>query len=348
MPSSRLISWLPTVFVLLLALAQVVRDVLPAVVHIRTPERPMRPPGYQDPYQYFFQQPIPAGASSFPLGTGFMIQPRGYVVTSFQVIDGAQQLEVVSQQKKTWKARLVGGDRASDLALLKIEGTSQIPTLDFGDSQRILAGEAVLVIGFPLGFQPLMLTGGIAAKGNVLGAGAFNRHILLDVPTHPGVAGGPVIDLRGRVIGLATYTSEGPPHLGFVFPSAQLQDLVKDLVRHGRVVRPWLGLVARSLVTVDSIAEVYDPSIRSGLLVDNLIIDGPAAKAGLQVGDLLLTAGTVTLHEIVQLHDQLARMKAGERLAFKVFRRKQGFVTITVTLSDIPSAEDLPQTPDLL
>ncbi len=327
---------------------EILRDVLPAVVHIQSSERPLRPPAYLSPEQYFFKSPSPQGASVFPLGTGFLIKPQGYCVTSYQVIDGAQSFEVITADKRRIKASLLGGDRTIDLAVLKLEGAGRIATLDFADSDKAGLGDPLLLIGQGMGFQPFLSSGMLAAKGHVLGSGPYDRHFVLDFVTHPGNAGGPVIDSRGRVVGLASYVDQGPPHLGFALPSKLLQTSLRELIRHGKVLRAWLGMVGKSLTSMENFSEVHDSNVRAGVLVENLIVDAPAAQSGLQVGDLVVAAADKPLRDFAQLQDLLTDRKAGEQLTLKIYRRKQGFVTIKVLLGAIPSATDLPVTDNLL
>jgi S1-C subfamily serine protease len=326
---------------------EVAAQVEPSVVHIQTKERPLRPANGSDPYAYFFQSQPPQNSSSFPLGTGFLIQPAGYCVTSFQIVDGVQRLEIITTQKKRYAAEYVGGDRQSDLALLRIKDAKGLRTLDFADSQRVAVGDPVLGFGFPLGFKPFMTSGMIASRGQVMGASPFDAHFMLDLPTHPGNLGGPLVDTRGRVIGLLAASGSGPAQLGFALPSRALQSLIQDLIKHGKLHKPWLGLVARNLPSLDSVAELYDPSIRAGVLVDNLIVEGPAAKASLQVGDLILSLGEQTIQNIGDLQSFLRKSRPGDRVTAKVFRRRAGQIKIPIQLGEIPSAQDLPQQADL-
>jgi S1-C subfamily serine protease len=325
----------------------IVAQVEPSVVHIQTRERPLRPANGTDPYFHFFQSQPPQNSTSFPLGTGFLIQPAGYVLTSFQIVDGLQRLEIITTQKKRYAAEYVGGDRQSDLALLRIKDAKGLRTLDFADSGAVRTGDPVLGFGFPLGFKPLVTSGMIAARGQVMGAGPFDAHFMLDLPTHPGNLGGPLVDTRGRVIGLLTSPGAGLSHFGFALPSRLMQALIQDLIKNGKLQRPWLGLVARNLPSLDSVAELYDPSIRAGVLVDNLIVEGPAARATLQVGDLILSLGEQKIQNIGDLQVFLRSKKPGDRVNAKVFRRRAGQVNILIQLGEIPGAQDLPQERDL-
>ncbi|WP_141732036.1 S1C family serine protease [Oligoflexus tunisiensis] len=326
---------------------EVVTQIEPSVVHIQSKERPLRPANGTDPYAWFFQSQPPQNSTSFPLGTGFLIQPAGYCVTSFQIVDGLQHLEIITTQKKRYAAEYVGGDRQSDLALLRIKDAKGLRTLDFADSDRVRAGDPVLGFGFPLGFKPMVTSGMIAARGQVMGAGPFDAHLMLDLPTHPGNLGGPLVDTRGRVIGLLAAPGGNLARLGFALPSRVMQRLIQDLIRDGKLSRPWLGLVARNLPSLDSVAELYDPSIRAGVLVDNLIVEGPAARASLQVGDLILSLGEQKIQNISDLQDFLRKSKPGQRVQAKVFRRRAGQVNIPIQLGEIPGAQDLPQERDL-
>ncbi len=328
----------------------VMRDVIAGVGHVSSPERPLQPNGFLSPYQYLFQSPAPEGTGSYPLSSGFLIKPTGTFVTSFRAIDGAHHLEVTGTDKRRWRAKLIGADRALDLAVLKLEaGKGASPgSLDFGDSEKLVLGDKLMAVGQPLGFEAFVSEGTLAAKGNVLGSGLYNRFLLLNLPTHPANAGGPIVDRRGRVVAMATYIPKGPATLGFGLPSQLMIGAIRDILRHGKIVRPWIGIVARSVPNLDSIGEVYGAQQRSAVIVDNLIVDGPAAKAGLQVGDLIVAQGGKDLRNLVDLQDLLSSKKAGEVLKLKLFRRKQGYVTIDLLLGEIPSARDLPDNEDLL
>jgi S1-C subfamily serine protease len=325
----------------------IVSQVEPSIVHIQTKERPLRPANGTDPYAWFFQSQPPQNSRSFPLGTGFLIEPAGYVITSFQVVEGLQRLEIITTQKKTYIADYVGGDRQSDLALLRIKDAKGLRTLDFADSNRVQVGDPILGFGFPLGFKPMVSSGMISARGQVMGAGPYDAHFMLDMPTHPGNIGGPLVDTRGRVIGLLASPSAGLANMGFALPSRVIQSLMQDLMRHGKLSKPWLGLVARNLASLDSVAELYDPSIRAGVLVDNLIVEGPAARASLQVGDLILSFGEQPIQNITDLQTFLRKSKPGDRITVKVFRRLTGQVNIPIQLGETPGAQDLPQERDL-
>lgn len=327
---------------------EAVGDVIPAVVHISSSERVLQTSDYLGPYEYFFKTPVPQGSKTFPLASGFLINPRGTCITSFRAIEGATRFELTTADKRRLKATLVGGDRTLDLAVLKVSSGESLPQLELGDSERLVLGDRLALIGQPLGFGPLLTETLLASKGNLLGAGPLNRFLVLSAPTHPGNVGGPLIDGRGRVVGLALVAPSGPSSLGFALPSKLIGPAVRDLLRHGKIQRPWLGLVARSLPNLDSLTEVYGTGPRAGLIVDNLIVDGPAAKAGLQVGDLILGLGSRELEDVLTLQDALASRKAGDTLQLKIFRRKQGHLDISLKLGEIPSAEDLPSHQDLM
>ncbi len=326
---------------------EVVARVQPSVVHIRSLERPLRTTLSVDPYAYFFQTQPPQNSSSFPLGTGFLVGASGYCITSFQIVDGLQRLEIITNNKKRFAAEYVGGDRQSDMALLRIKDAKGLPGLDFAQSDLVEVGDPVLGFGSPLGFKSLVSTGIISAKGQVMGAGPFDSHFVLDLATHPGNIGGPLVDARGRVIGLLSSPSGSLAAMGFALPSKTIQNLMQDLMKHGKLHKAWLGLVARNLVSMDAETELYDPNIRSGILIDNLIVEGPAARATLQVGDLILSLGDQKIQSINDLQSFLRRSKPGDKMSVKVFRRRAGQLNLPIQLGEIPGAQDLPQERDL-
>lgn len=325
----------------------IIRQIEPGVVHIRSKDRPLRRTNTSDPYSFFFQTAPAQNSSSFPLGTGFLIRPLGYCVTSFQNVEGLHNFEIITSKKRRLIAEYVGGDRQNDLALLRIKDSKGLNPLEFGDSNQIEVGDPAFALGFPLGFKTIVSSGLVAALGGVMGAGPFDGHLVLDFSSNASNSGAPLVDSRGRVLGLLSAVPGAPSQLGFALPAKLLQSLVEDLIKFGKLRRPWLGLVVKNMVSIDSVTELYDPKLRAGIIVNNLIVEGPAAHASLQVGDLILGIGNQKVENIHDLQAFLRHAKPSEKVTIEVYRRRQGLLKIPIVLGEIPGAEDLPQEEDL-
>jgi len=325
-----------------------VDEIIPRIrrglVSIRSEERPLRQAQIYDPYYYFFQSVLPPGSGSYPVGSGFLLADAQHVVTSFRQLDGVNSFQIVSEAGKVYDAQLLGADAALDLAVLKIKNPKGLSGLDFGDSKRSGLGDPLLVFGRSL--RLMMLKASIASIAG--GEGSFGRHWLIDVPTHPGVSGGPVIDARGRVIGMASFNPEGPSQLGVVLPSALIASSAQQLIRGGKLSKAWLGIVPKNLASLDDLDHLRTSNIKGGIVVENLIVDGPAAKAGLQIGDLILGLGNKTILQISDLNSFLDTHKAGERLTLKIHRGNKGTLELPLQLGELPSAQDLPNASRLL
>lgn len=327
---------------------QNVSRVAQELVHVQSKERPLRASNTPDPYFFYFGESVPQGRGAYPLASGFILPQGGYCVTSYRALEAADNLQIVDGARKAYDAELVGADAALDLAVIKLKGGKKFAGVDFASSAGVGIGESIIILARPLGFEFLMQRGHVSSRGDVLGTGPFNRHWMLSFPTNPSLAGAPLIDARGRVIGMATYDPKGPASMGLMLPSDRIQAAVQQIIKSGRIQRPWLGIVPRNLASVDELDHVRTEDIQGGILIENLIIDGPAAKAGLQIGDLIMKVGEKPVRRVGQLQDLLGKRKAGERINLQVYRSKKGPVTITVELDDIPSAQDLPAGSDLL
>ncbi len=327
---------------------EVLTDVFPAVVHLRTTARPQNQTLLNDPQQFLLQTPPLQSASNFPLGTGFLIQKGQYCLTAYRNLAGVSELEILLRNKKVLKAHLIGADRTSDLALLKVETKSSLPSLEFADSQKALLGEAIVLIGQPLGFEPLVLQGHLMAKGGVLGRGPSDQFWIYDVGTNPANAGGPLLDRRGRVLGMAHYSPQNPAAYGFALPSNRAKELIAGLQKNGKVLRSWLGLLARNLPSTEAITAKGAQTLNQGIQIENLIIDGPAARAGLQIGDLIVEANKRPISSLVDLQHLLEETKPSTSIKLKIYRRQKSYLDLELITAEIPSAEDLPDAQDLL
>jgi S1-C subfamily serine protease len=240
----------------------------------------------------FFMDPVPVEGA----GSGFIIDPRGYILTNYHVVEGAQSIEVVLGDQSRHAAKYIGADQRNDVALIKIDPKGkQLAALKLGDSNALQVGQKVLAIGNPFGFQSTLTTGVISALGRTVQTSqtAFiDEAIQTDAAINRGNSGGPLIDTHGDVIGINTaiYTPTGTTAgIGFAIPINTAKNIATDLITSGRVHRAYLGVVTFGLG--GGLAEALDLPVQEGLLVETVEKGGPADAAGIHGGDRLVQAG---------------------------------------------------------
>lgn len=328
--------------------AGIAEKVIPGVVNIRTTQMIANREAWLDPYQFFLRGRLPQTSKTHSLGSGIVISPNGYILTNHHVIKHASKIDVLlAKSKKSYTAKIIGIDQKTDLALLKIKSKQRFYPLDFADSDKLRVGDIVLAVGNPFGFAHTVTSGIISAKGRVIGTGPFDSYLQTDASIHPGNSGGPLIDIRGRVVGINTAVSSEGHGIGFALPANLVQSVVRDLKKYGKVIRPWLGVVGRNILSTDQLEEDHDPAGVYGVLVDNLIVDGPAYKAGLRIGDLIMGLDQHKILDMNDLQRQLSDKSPADVIRLKIYRRGRGFVQIKIRLSVIPSAQELPEEKDL-
>jgi serine protease Do len=321
---------------------------IPGVVNIRTTAYIQGRESSVDPYQFFLKGRVPRTSTSNALGSGVILDREGYIATNYHVIEGADVIEVLfAKSKKQVRAKVVGSDIKTDLALLKVESKSELTPLDLGDSDSLRVGDVVLAIGNPFGFAHTVTSGIISARGRVIGTGPFDDFLQTDAPIHPGNSGGPLIDVRGRVIGINSAVSSEGAGIGFAIPINMAKDVFKDLKAHGKVIRPWMGVVGKNILNSDEVGDAYDPTGVYGVIVTNLIVDGPAQASGIKMGDLIMGLGKEKVADLNHLQRLLSKSRPSEKVSIRLYRRTKGFINVSVKLSEIPVAKDLPQERDL-
>ena len=266
------------------------------------------PPGrgqndqFRDFYDKFFkqQQPRGRGQERTPrrggTGSGFIIDAEGHILTNNHVVDGADEIVVNLDDDKEYIAKLIGTDPKTDIALIKIKrkdgDAAPFPYLQLGDSDKLEVGEWVVAIGNPFGLPHTVTVGVVSAKGRNIGAGAYDEFIQTDASINPGNSGGPLINIRGEVIGINTaIISGGGPGggnvgIGFAIPTNLVKSILTDLREKGKVTRGWLGVMIQK-ITPD-LAKSFSLKDNNGALVGDVIPDGPAAKAGIKRGDVIV------------------------------------------------------------
>ena len=245
----------------------------------------------------FFMDPVPVEGA----GSGFIIDPRGYILTNYHVIEGAQSIEVVLGDQSRHSAKYIGADQRNDVALIKIDPRGkQLASLKVGDSNSIQVGQKVLAIGNPFGFQSTLTTGVVSAVGRTVRTTettAIEEAIQTDAAINRGNSGGPLIDTHGDVIGINTaiYTPSGTTAgIGFAIPINTAKNIASDLIASGRVHRAILGVQTISIA--GGLGEALDLPVQEGLLVEVATKGGPASKAGIRGGDRVVLAGMTRLY----------------------------------------------------
>ena len=300
----------------------VVAKVRPAVVNIAT---------RQLTYDAFLK-PVPAQG----IGSGVIFDARGYVLTNSHVIEGAQQMRVTLPDGRTFPGKLVGADPVTDLAVVKIDA-SNLPAALLGDSSKLEVGETVIAIGNPLGLEggPTVTVGVVSALARSIedpGGPTLHDLIQTDAAINPGNSGGPLIRMTGEVIGVNTAIIQGAQGIGFAISINSAKPIVQELLAHGRIVRPVIGIVPISVTP--QIAAAYDLPVDRGVLIARLDPRGPAAKAGMRAGDIVVAIGGQPVKSLGDLRSAVGQHKVGDVIVMAV-RREKTSVTLKVTLAEM-------------
>jgi serine protease Do len=313
--------------------AGLAQQVMPAVVNINTTKTiaagPRRPyPRGQDPFEQFFGEDFweRFGGRRGPqkqrsLGSGFVIDNAGYIVTNRHVVNGADDIDVQFSNGKAYKAKLVGEDAKTDVALLKIKPEGKLPTVPLGDSSKLQIGDWVIAVGNPFGLEHTVTAGIVSARDRVIGAGPYDDFIQTDASINPGNSGGPLFDQHGRVIGIATAIfsqSGGNIGIGFATPINLARAVVDQLRTSGKVVRGWLGVGIQPLG--QDLRQALGLGDLEGALVADVQRNSPAEKAGLKRGDVVIALNGKAVVEPGALSREIAMMKPGSEVQLRVIR----------------------------
>jgi Do/DeqQ family serine protease len=292
-----------------------------AVVSITTNTAVRRSPHGKDPWFRFFNGDNDNEAQS-GLGSGVIVSTGGYVLTNNHVVENADDIEVSLNDGRRAKAKVVGTDPDSDLAVLKID-LDKLPTLVLGDSNSLQVGDQVLAIGNPFGVGQTVTSGIVSAMGrNQLGINTFENFIQTDAAINPGNSGGALVDSGGNLVGINTaiYSrSGGSMGIGFAIPVSTARQVLESIVAEGQVRRGWIGVEPREITP--EIAQTFGLKAASGVVVTGVLHNGPAEKAGMEPGDVIMAIGGKVVHDSSELLTQVAALKPGAVTGFYVDRK---------------------------
>lgn len=332
----------------------VLAPALPAVVSISSTKVVKQPSGgnmpdfFNDPmFRQFFGNQLPPGMQQGPqsqreygLGSGVIVNPDGYILTNNHVVSGASDVEVVTPDQRQFKAKVIGSDPLTDVAVIKIEATG-LPTLPLGDSSELKVGDVVFAIGQPFGVGETATMGIVSATGRGLGSAIehYEDFIQTDAAINPGNSGGALIDLHGNLIGINTAILSGGggeggnEGVGFAIPINMARNVMDQIVEHGKVIRGYLGVTIQSVGP--DMAKAFGLNHGGGALIGDVVPDSPASKAGLKRGDIVLELDGQPVASSQELSVRIAQLAPGTVAHLKIFRSGQN-QTVDVPLGEFP------------
>ena len=276
------------------------------------------------------------------LGSGFIIDSSGYILTNNHVIRGVDKIMVkLLDQEKKLEAKVVGTDSKTDLALLKIKGRRTFSTVKLGDSDTIRVGEWVIAVGNPFGLEETVTVGVISAKGRKgFGISQYEDFIQTDASINPGNSGGPLVNIKGEVIGINTFiiAPSVASGIGFAIPINMAKDIFVQLKEKGKVVRGWLGIVIQPLT--ESLAKSFGLRKSEGVLVGDVMEKSPAEKAGLKSGDIIVQFDKKAIREPSELQQIVARTSPGTIVPVTIVREKKKKI-LKIKIVEMPAEEEL-------
>ncbi len=337
--------------------ADLAERLMPSVVNISTTQTVVTnvnpfpfqfPPG--SPFEDMFKEfGTPQTRKASALGSGFIINSKGIVVTNNHVIKGAEDIIVRVDGKREYKAKVLGADPLSDIAVLKIESKEKFVPVEFGNSDKARIGDWVIAIGNPFGLGGTVTSGIISARNRDIGLTRYEDYIQTDASINQGNSGGPLFDMNGDVIGINTAIlgQSGSIGIGFAIPSNSAKKVIDQLIKFGETKRGWLGV--RIQVVTQEIADIEKLDEPRGALVASVAEDGPSDKAGIKSGDIILEFNGVLINEMKELPKIVAQTEVGKTVNVKIWRNKKE-INKKINLGRLETSEDFakaqkPETP---
>ena len=342
LPLSSFSSSIPNSF------ADLAERLMPSVVNISTTQtiitrsNPFEgfqfPPG--SPLEDMFKEfGTPQKRKTSALGSGFIIDAKGIVITNNHVINDAEDIMVTVNGEKEYKAKIIGKDPLSDLAVLQIESKDEFIPVEFGDSDKARIGDWVIAIGNPFGLGGTVTSGIISARNRSIGLSRYEDYIQTDASINSGNSGGPLFDMNGKVIGINTAIlgQSGSIGIGFSIPSNSAQKVIDQLIKFGETKRGWLGVRIQDVT--EEIAEVEKLDKARGALVASVAEDSPSDKAGIKAGDIILEFNGTRINEMKELPKIVAQTEVGKTVEVKVWRNKKEILK-KIKLGRLETSED--------
>ena len=295
-----------------------------AVVSINTSKAARRNPNSNDPWFRFFFGDQGSGEPQAGLGSGVIVSASGYILTNNHVVEGADEIEVVLNDSRSARAKVIGTDPDTDLAILKIE-LDKLPVIVLGNSDGAQVGDQVLAIGNPFGVGQTVTSGIVSALGrNHLGINTFENFIQTDAAINPGNSGGALVDTNGDLLGVNTaiYSrSGGNMGIGFAIPVSIAKQVLEGIVKDGQINRGWIGVEPSELSP--ELAETFNVKAQQGVIITGVLQNGPAALAGIRPGDVIVKIANQPVADVATLLSQVAALKPGTAARFSIQRKNQ-------------------------
>jgi serine protease Do len=317
---------------------KLVEAVVPSVVSITASKR-IQGPMMIDPYELWFRgrlRGVPQEREARSLGSGVIVSKEGHIITNHHVVADVDQVQVQLSNGKEAPARVIGTDEENDIAVLKVDGMDVTP-LPFGDSDQVKVGSRVIAVGNPFGLEETVTQGIISAKGRRAMQDSTNEFFQTDAAINPGNSGGPLVNLRGEIIGInsSIYSGSGGwQGVGFAIPSNVARRTMESILKKGRVVRGYLGIVMQPLT--QDLAQQFGMKDTRGVVVAEVTPDSPAQKAGVQSGDVIVKFDGNEIADLQELRNRVAAVDVGSKVEIVVRRGKQD-TTLTAKIAERPA-----------
>ena len=303
------------------SLSAAAKKASPAVVSINTSKAAQRNPRNNDPWFKFFFGDQNSDQPQVGLGSGVIVSADGYVLTNNHVVDGADEIDVTLNDGRHARGKVIGTDPDTDLAVLKID-LDKLPVIVLGNSDALQVGDQVLAIGNPFGVGQTVTSGIVSALGrNQLGINMFENFIQTDAAINPGNSGGALVDVNGNLEGINTaiYSrSGGSMGIGFAIPVSMAKQVLSDIVTQGKVTRGWIGVEPNDLSP--ELAETFGVKANAGVIITGVLQNGPAAKAGIRPGDVIVQVEDKKIDNVQELLTAVAALKPGSDARFALQR----------------------------
>ncbi len=324
--------------------AKVAEVVKPAVLNINTVSRgglagrtPFEEYFGEEFFRRFFGE-APERIPQRSLGSGVIVDPSGVALTNAHVVERATEIEVITLDGSKHKAKVVGIDKKTDLAVLRLDdGKGRFTAVRLGDSDKVQVGDWVIAIGSPFGLQATVTAGIISAKARQIGQGPFDDFLQTDAAINPGNSGGPLVNMQGEIVGINTAIVAGGSGIGFAIPSNMAKKIYTELLAKGKVSRGWLGVSIQPLTP--DLAKSFGAKDTKGVLISDVVTDSPAAKAGLQPGDILLEYEGKKMEGPADLQRAVGLAAPGTAAKVRVWR-EQGEKTLEIKIGEAPDERE--------